>query len=134
MEFRLNKESGKSAGRIMIVDDESDISDFLATFFQMKGYETFVANSGQAAVDGLPSFNPHVILLDVRMPDMDGLETLKHIREIDNQVGVIMVTAVHEMNIGREALGLGAADFVTKPVDLEYLETTVMVKLVSLIQ
>ncbi len=118
----------------MIVDDELDISDFLSTFFQMKGYETFVANSGHAAIEGLPGFNPHVVLLDVRMPDMDGLETLKHIRKIDKQVGVIMVTAVHEMNIGREALSLGAADFVTKPVDLEYLETTVMVKLVSLIQ
>lgn len=118
----------------MIVDDESDISDFLSTFFQMKGYETFVANSGKKAIEGLPAFNPHVILLDVRMPDMDGLETLKMIREMDDKVGVIMVTAVHEMNIGREALSLGAADFVTKPVDLEYLETTVMVKLVSLIQ
>ncbi|GBE29411.1 sporulation initiation phosphotransferase F [bacterium BMS3Bbin04] len=118
----------------MIVDDEPDISDFLSTFFRMKGYLTHVANSGQEAIDNLVQFNPHVILLDVRMPDMDGLETLKHIREIDDQVGVIMVTAVHEMNIGREALSLGAADFVTKPVDLEYLETTVMVKLVSLIQ
>jgi len=122
-----------SKGRILIVDDEPDISDFLSAFFQLKGYEPQVANSGHEALDKIPVFNPHVILLDVRMPKMDGIETLKRIREFDQHVGVIMVTAVHEVNIGREALKLGAADFVTKPIDLEYLETTVMVKLINLI-
>jgi len=121
-----------SKGRILIVDDEPDISDFLSAFFQLKGYEPQVANSGMEALEKLDSFNPHVILLDVRMPQMDGIETLTKIREKDEEVGVIMVTAVHEVNIGREALKLGAADFVTKPIDLEYLETTVMVKLISL--
>lgn len=122
-----------SKGRILIVDDEHDIGDFLSTFFELKEYETQVAQSGKEALEKLKSFHPHVILLDVRMPEMDGIETLKKIREFDSEVGVIMVTAVHEVNIGREALKLGAADFVTKPIDLDYLETTVMVKLVSLI-
>jgi len=121
-----------SKGRILIVDDEPDISDFLSAFFQLKGYEPQVANSGMEGLEKLSSFNPHVVLLDVRMPKMDGIETLRRIREIDPEVGVIMVTAVHEVNIGREALKLGAADFVTKPIDLEYLETTVMVKLINL--
>jgi DNA-binding response OmpR family regulator len=122
-----------SKGRILIVDDEPDIGDFLRTFFELKGYEPQVANSGKEALEKLDTFNPHCILLDVRMPEMDGIETLKAIRDIDEHVGVIMVTAVHEVNIGREALKLGAADFVTKPIDLEYLETTVMVKLINLI-
>ncbi len=122
-----------SKGRILIVDDEHDIGDFLSTFFELKEYETQVAQSGKEALEKLKTFNPHVILLDVRMPEMDGIETLKRIRDFDSEVGVIMVTAVHEVNIGREALKLGAADFVTKPIDLDYLETTVMVKLVSLI-
>lgn len=122
-----------SKGRILIIDDEPDISDFLSAFFQLKGYEPQVANSGMDGIEKLKTFNPHVILLDVRMPKMDGIETLKKIREFDEHVGVIMVTAVHEVNIGREALKLGAADFVTKPIDLEYLETTVMVKLINLL-
>ncbi|MBS1261964.1 MAG: Regulatory protein AtoC [Calditrichaeota bacterium] len=129
----MTQEPTHSRGRILIVDDEPDICDFLATFFELKGYETKMATSGRDALDALRPFNPHVILLDVRMPEMDGLETLRRIRDVDESVGVIMVTAVHEVNIGREALALGAADFVTKPIDLEYLETTVMVKLISLI-
>ncbi len=122
-----------SKGRVLIVDDEPDISDFLQAFFELKGYESVVANSGFEAVEKVKSFHPHVILLDVRMPQMDGIETLREIRKVDADVGVIMVTAVHETGIGREALKLGAADFVTKPIDLDYLETTVMVKVINMI-
>ncbi len=121
-----------SKGRILIVDDEIDITDFLSAFFTLKDYIPEVANSGQEALNKLKTFNPHIILLDVRMPQMDGIETLRRIREMDSSVGVIMVTAVQEVSIGREALKLGAADFVTKPIDLEYLETTVMVKIINL--
>ncbi len=121
-----------SKGRVLIVDDEPDISDFLSSFFQLKGYEAEIANNGMEALEKVKTFHPHVILLDVRMPGMDGIETLRQIRETDEKVGVIMVTAVHEVTIGREALKLGAADFVTKPIDLEYLETTVMVKFINL--
>ncbi|MDP8208987.1 MAG: response regulator [Candidatus Electryonea clarkiae] len=118
-------------GRILIVDDERDITDFLSAFFRMKDYESEVAHSGQEALEKLEAFKPHIILLDVRMPNMDGIETLRQLRMKDTEVGVIMVTAVQEISIGREALKLGAADFVTKPIDLEYLETTVMVKIIN---
>ncbi|MBZ0265282.1 response regulator [bacterium] len=122
-----------SRGRILIVDDEADITDFLASFFRIKEYEPEVAHNGPEALEKIKTFNPHVVLLDVRMPKMDGIETLRNIREIDKTVGVIMVTAVQDVSIGREALKLGAADFVTKPIDLEYLETTVMVKIINLL-
>lgn len=122
-----------SKGRILIVDDEKDITDFLSAFFRLKEYEPEVAQSGAEALEKLESFQPHIILLDVRMQGMDGIETLREIRKIDEEVGVIMVTAVQEISIGREALKLGAADFVTKPIDLDYLETTVMVKIINLL-
>ncbi len=121
----------ENKGRILIVDDEKDITDFLAAFFRMKDYQPDVAHSGPEAIEKLKDFKPHIVLLDVRMPEMDGIETLREIRKIDPDVGVIMVTAVQEISIGREALKLGAADFVTKPIDLEYLETTVMVKIIN---
>ncbi|MBD3166830.1 response regulator [bacterium] len=120
-----------SKGRILIVDDETDITDFLAEFFRLKEYEPAVAHSGPEAVEKVKSFNPHIVLLDVRMPGQDGIETLKQIRQLDSDIGVIMVTAVQEISIGREALKLGASDFVTKPIDLEYLETSVLVKIIS---
>lgn len=122
-----------SKGRILIIDDEEDITEFLSTFFELKGYYPEVAHSGQEGLDKLKTFNPHIILLDVRMPKMDGIETLREIRKVDPDVGVIMVTAVQEVSIGREALKLGAADFVTKPIDLEYLETSIMVKIIKLL-
>ncbi len=127
----MTTEKIPSKGRILIVDDEKDITDFLAEFFELKNYEAKTANSGIEALEVVPVFQPHIVLLDVRMPEMDGIETLKNIRKIDKEIGVIMVTAVQEISIGREALNLGASDFVTKPIDLEYLETTVLVKIIS---
>lgn len=124
-------EEMENKGRILIVDDEKDITDFLAAFFRIKEYEPDVAHSGKEALEKLSSFKPHIILLDVRMPKMDGIETLREIRKVDPDVGVIMVTAVQEIAVGREALKLGAADFVTKPINLEYLETTVLVKIIN---
>jgi len=121
----------ENKGRILIVDDEKDITDFLAAFFRIKEYEPEVAHSGREAIEKLSTFKPHIVLLDVRMPKMDGIETLREIRKIDPDVGVIMVTAVQEIAIGREALKLGAAYFVTKPINLEYLETTVLVKIIN---
>jgi DNA-binding response OmpR family regulator len=63
------------------------------------------------------------------MPKMNGLEVLKRVREIDREVGVIMVTAVNEEDTGREALNLGAFDYITKPLDLQYLERSLWCKI-----
>ncbi len=117
--------------RILVVDDEIDICEFLADFFVAKGYETDCALGGEEALRKVEENPPAVILLDIRMPDIDGMEVLRRVRESNPQVGVIMVTGVHDESIGREALKLGAVDFVMKPINLEYLETSVLAKIVS---
>ena len=70
------------------------------------------------------------MLLDIRMPGMGGIEVLKRVREFDKDVGIIMVTAVKEEDVGREALKSGADEYITMPIDFDYLETSILVGLV----
>ena len=115
--------------RVLIVDDEPDARELLTDFLTAKGYETFAASNGQQALSMVKEQRPHLILLDVRMPGMDGLEVLKQVREIDHEVGVIMVTAVNEEETGRQALNMGAFDYITKPLDFQYLERSLWCKI-----
>jgi len=115
--------------RVLVVDDEPDALELLQAFLEAKGYEVLTASDGEEALQKVKEERPHLMLLDVRMPKMTGLEVLKRVREIDREVGVIMVTAVNEEETGRQALQLGAFDYITKPLDLKYLERSLWVKI-----
>ncbi len=118
--------------RVLVVDDEPVAVELLSAFLVTKGYEVLTAAEGEEALRKVKEERPHVILLDVRMPRMTGLEVLRRVREIDHEVGVIMVTAVTEPETGRQALQMGAFDYITKPLDLQYLERSLWVKLVKM--
>jgi len=118
--------------RVLIVDDEPDFVELLREFLTAKGYEVAAASNGEEALRKVKEDRPHLVLLDVRMPRMSGLEVLKQLREIDHEVGVIMVTAVNEEVTGREALKLGAFDYITKPLDLKYLERSLWYKITTM--
>jgi two-component system response regulator AtoC len=118
--------------RVLVVDDEPDAVELLREFLTAKGYEVIAASDGEEALRKLKEDRPHLILLDVRMPKMNGLEVLKRVREIDSGVGVIMVTAVNEEETGREALKRGAFDYITKPLDLQYLERSLWCKIMMM--
>ncbi len=119
--------------RVLVVDDEPDAVELLQEFLTGKGYEVLTAANGNEALQKLKAERPHLILLDVRMPGMNGLEALRQIREIDREVGVIMVTAVNEEETGREALRLGAFDYIVKPLDLAYLERSLWTKIMTML-
>ena len=118
--------------RVLVVDDEPDFIELLREFLTAKGYEVIAASNGEEALRKVKEDRPHLILLDVRMPKMNGLEVLKQVREIDHEVGVIMVTAVNEEETGRQALNLGAFDYITKPLDLKYLERSLWYKITTM--
>jgi DNA-binding response OmpR family regulator len=118
--------------RVLVVDDEPDARELLSEFLTAKGYEVLTASNGEEALRKVKEDRPHLILLDVRMPKMNGLEVLKQVREIDHEVGVIMVTAVNEEETGRQALKLGAFDYITKPLDLKYLERSLWYKITTM--
>jgi CheY-like chemotaxis protein len=119
--------------RVLVVDDEPDAVELLQEFLAGKGYEVVTAANGEEALQRVKEDRPHLILLDVRMPGMSGLEVLRQVRRIDQEVGVIMVTAVNEEETGRQALALGAFDYVVKPLDLTYLERSLWYKVTTML-
>ncbi len=124
------KEASAQKETILVVDDEEPIRKLLLDFFGRKGYRMLGAKNGEEALHQVRTEKPFVILLDVKMPGMDGILTLKKIREIDPEVGVVMTTSVQDEEIAREATALGAYHYVLKPFDLKYLELVVYTRLV----
>jgi len=115
--------------RVLVVDDEADAVELLQEFLREKGYEVLTASNGEEALQKVKEERPHAILLDIRMPKMNGLEVLRRVREIDHEVGVIMVTAINEEETGQQALQSGAFDYITKPLDFAYLERVLWTKI-----
>lgn len=119
--------------KMLVVDDELDICNFLKSFFVEKQYEVRTATGGEEALALARSEKPDVVLLDIKMPGMSGIEALRQLKEIDKRIKVIMVTAVEETSMVDLAKELGADDYITKPFSLAYLEKDVMRKLVDLL-
>ena len=120
------------AGRVLVVDDDPATVELLQEFLQGKGYEVRTAGDGAEALRKVKEERPHLILLDIQMPKMDGLEVLRRLRKIDKEVGVIMITGVNEEAIGRQAMELGAFDYIVKPLDLPYLEQSLWYKITTM--
>lgn len=110
---------------ILIVDDEQSYRQLLSLVFEGNGHVIRTAENGRAAVDLLKQEPADVIVSDVRMPDMDGIEMLREVRQTMPDVGVIFMTAFASVESAREAFKLGADDFVTKPFDVEELKLIV---------
>ena len=106
---------------ILIVDDEDMLRNLLKAELEQYQYMVDTAESGEIAIEKLHEKRFGLIILDIRMPGMDGLEVLKKIREQDLADKVIMLTGVDELKIARDSLQLGADDFLTKPYDIKTL-------------
>jgi len=111
--------------RILIVDDQYGIRLLLSEVFSKEGYLTFQASNGLDAIDIVKSQPPDIVLLDMKIPGMDGLEILKNIKKIDQDIKVIMMTAYGELDMLEEATKYGVITHFTKPFDIEQLRDTV---------
>jgi DNA-binding response OmpR family regulator len=120
------------AGRVLVVDDDPNLQEILREFLQAKGYEVITAGDGAEGLRRVKEERPHLILLDIQMPKMDGLEVLRQLRAIDKEVSVIMITSVDEQEIARKAMELGAFDYIVKPLDLPYLEQSLWYKITTM--
>ena len=120
-------------GKILVVDDEIEIVRLLKDFLTSKGYEVYTALNGAEALTVVKEAKPDIVLLDIIMPGMGGIDTLKEIKKIDPTTAVIMVTALIDEELANRAVKLGAFDYITKPINIDYLETCVMVKMIYVI-
>jgi DNA-binding NtrC family response regulator len=110
---------------ILIVDDEQSYRQLLSLVFQGDGHSIRTANNGREALGLLQSEPADVVISDVRMPDMDGIEMLEALRETQPDLGVVLMTAFASVETAREAFKLGADDFIQKPFDVEELKLIV---------
>jgi two-component system response regulator PilR (NtrC family) len=110
---------------ILIVDDEQSYRQLLTLVFQEEGHNIRTAMNGRQALELLQQEPAQVIVSDVKMPDMDGIEMLRALRETQPEIGVVLMTAFASVDTAREAFKLGADDFIEKPFDVEELKLIV---------
>ena len=110
-----------AAATILIVDDEADFSEVVAERLRGRGFDVDTAESGPEALEKAKGRTYDAIVLDLAMPDMDGIETLTRLLEIDKNLQVIMLTGRATVQKGVEAIKLGAVDFLEKPADITAL-------------
>ncbi len=111
--------------KILIVDDQNGIRVLLMEVFSNEGYKTFQASNGKLALDIVRKESPDLVLLDMKIPGMDGLEILKNIKSINPSIKVIMMTAYGELDMIKEATEAGALMHFTKPFDIDELRAAV---------
>ena len=116
----MSKENN-SIIRILIADDEVEFASTLATRLELRGYVTEIANSGEETLEAITRQVPDLLLLDLKMPDLDGLEVLAKLRENHKELKVIILTGHGSFSTGNQGMTLGAFDYIMKPVELSLL-------------
>jgi DNA-binding response OmpR family regulator len=107
--------------KILIVDDDPTLVDFLKLLLESEGYETRDAADGEGALQEIKRFEPEVVLLDYMMPNMDGLDVLRHVSKHYATSFVVMLTGKGNEEVAVECMKAGAVDYVLKPFDNERL-------------
>jgi DNA-binding NtrC family response regulator len=115
------QEAAVSDFRVLFVDDEADFLETILKRMQKRGVAASAVDSGEAAVAWLQQHPVDVVVLDVRMKGMDGIQTLRAIKSAHPLIEVIMLTGHASLEIAREGMKLGAFDYLMKPIDLDEL-------------
>ncbi len=116
----MNKENNSTI-RLLIADDEVEFASTLAARLELRDYVTEIVNSGEATLEAISRQVPDLLLLDLKMPDMDGLEVLAKLRESHKELKVIILTGHGSFSSGNQGMALGAFDYIMKPVELSLL-------------
>lgn len=107
--------------KILIIDDDPEICEQVTACLGELGYKAFSSLNGEEGLRHIANFSPNLVLLDMRMPGMDGLEVLKQINQRFPNLVVVMMTGVHDTAIATKAIELGACEYITKPIGLNDL-------------
>jgi two-component system, OmpR family, response regulator len=114
-------DDGRPCARVLVVDDEESITELVATALRYEGLQVEVARSGRGALRAATSFRPHLIVLDVMLPDLDGFEVQRRLAADRLRTPILFLTAREETEAKVHGLTMGADDYVTKPFSLEEL-------------
>lgn len=111
--------------KILLVDDDEHIRESLELYLNEKGYKVITASNGSEALFHFNHDKPKIVILDIRLPDMDGLEILRQIKASNGKAQVAMITAFQDMETTITAMKLGACDYIHKPIDINELEMVI---------
>lgn len=111
----------EKSNKILVIDDEPGVCDILKKILEQEKYTVFMATSGARALNLLKKESVELILLDIKMPRMDGIKFLQALRKKNKNVVVIVLTAHATLGTAREAMELGAYDYITKPFDAHFV-------------
>lgn len=125
MQNNSSKDTNEKKESILIIDDDESTRKSLTLIFRKKGYEIETVGSGREALDKLKEKFFNLVLVDIKLPDMEGIDLIQPLKEIHPDVAVIMVTAFASMETVMQALNLGASAYITKPLNMEEVFVTV---------
>ncbi len=111
--------------KVLIADDEVEFASTIVARLKLRSFAASMANSGKEALAAIEQEQPDVLLLDLKMPDLDGLEVLASLKEKYPDLAVIILTGHGSFEAGRKGMELGAYDYIMKPVDLNLLMTKI---------
>jgi len=118
---QVSQNGQSTTQRILVVDDENSISDLIATSLRFVGFDVRTAATGSEALTIAEEFKPHALILDVMLPDQNGFEVCRQLRQDGHSVGVLFLTAKDTVEDKIAGLTIGGDDYVTKPFSLEEL-------------
>ena len=125
MRYFAPGKSANSMSKLLLIDDEADVQYSFRRIFDSPDVEIATASSGEEGLKLIPQFKPDLVIMDIRMGGMTGLETLRHIRQLDSKLLVILMTAYGTTQTTIEAMKLGAYDYLLKPFDIAKLKEVV---------
>ena len=115
--------------RVLVVEDSDSACDLIRDFLESKGYDVFLSRTGEDALAKVRQLKPDVMLLDIVLPGIDGMEVLRRVRQFNDKIGIIMVTGINDEREAKEALKKGADNYLTKSINFDYLEMCLLVDL-----
>jgi DNA-binding response OmpR family regulator len=115
--------------KVLVIDDDEEILPMLKMFFEMKGHLFRGATTASGGVADITMNQPDVVFLDINLPDEDGIVTLKKIKAINELIPVVMITAYKSAEKVIESFRYGAMDCLLKPINFDYLENKILIKI-----
>ncbi|MDI6917847.1 MAG: response regulator [Thermoplasmatales archaeon] len=111
--------------KILVVDDDKSVLQMFKDVLEPSGYKVFLAESGNEALTQYKKIKPHLVIMDVLMPKMDGVKTTKEILKLDKKAKIIVVTAVTKPGLEKNCVKAGASAFIMKPFEIDKLLSTI---------